>query len=196
MTPHQPRSHRPDDATLDDVIDAAMSGILAKLEAAFDSDAGLADIYSRSSATRPSRTAPTSQAAPRTGGSSRLEDACDQIDQLTAWLAELLKSARQAPFGGSSFLELARDSLVELRAGLASRTMARPEAQRLTAAIDSQLAQADQILRSRHATTLDRLASRAPGASGALTGQAQLLRQMVTRLYEPDGDDLSLQPAR
>jgi hypothetical protein len=168
-----------------------MDGILAKLEAAFDPEAGLADIHAR-------RAAAAALVAPGPGGagSSRLEQACDHIDQLTGWLGDLIESGRQSPFGGYSFLELARDNLVQLRAGLANRTMLRPEAQQLTADAASQLAQTDQILRTRHGTTLDQLASQAHDRHGALTGQVQLLGQMITRLYEPDGDNLSLQPAR
>jgi hypothetical protein len=195
MTPHQP-DNQPGgqfdaDAELDHVIDTAMDGILAKLEAAFDPEAGLADIHAR-------RAAPTSPAVPEPGrsGSTRLEEACDHIDQLTRWLAGLIESGQREPFAGASFLELARDNLVQLRAGLANRTMLRPEAQQLTADAASQLAQTDQILRTRHGTTLDQLASQAHDRHGALTGQVQLLGQMITRLYEPDGDNLSLQPAR
>jgi hypothetical protein len=191
MTPHQPDDQSYDDDELDRVLNAAMDGILAKLEAAFDPEAGLADIRSR-------RAAPAARVAPGPGGpgSSRLEAACDHIDQLTAWLDGLIESSRRTPFRGSGFLELARDNLVQLRAGLANRTMLRPEAQRLTADAASHLAQTDQILRTQHGTTLNQLARQAKGSRGDLTGQVQLLSQMVARLYEPDSDDLSLQPAR
>ena len=47
MTGYQPNRPRHDAAGLDELIDSAMSGILAKLDPAFDPDAGLADIYAR-----------------------------------------------------------------------------------------------------------------------------------------------------
>ena len=200
MTGHQPDRDGHDDAALDNLVDAAMSGILAKLEADFDPDAGLADIYARDGATHtgPRHVFPP-PAEPRreSTGSSRLEEACDQIDLLTAWLGDLIRAGQRAPLGGSSYLELARDSLVQLRAGLGNRTMARPEAQRLTADISNQLGRADQILRSRHATTLDHLASQSPSSSGGdvLTDQVRVLREMVIRLYAPAGPDPSLRPA-
>jgi hypothetical protein len=191
MTPHQP-DHQPyDDAELDRVLNAAMDGILAKLEAAFDPAAGLADIHARRTAA-----AAPAPSGPGGGGRNRLEEACDHIDQLTARIADLIESGRQTPFGGASFLELARDNLVQLRAGLANRTMLRPEAQQRTADAAGQLARTDQILRTRHGTTLDQIASQTPAHSGTITAQVQFLGQMVTRLYEPDGDNLSLQPAR
>jgi hypothetical protein len=190
MTSHQPDQPPAEGAALDNVIDAAMTGILAKLEAAFDPDAGLADIHARRASPAP--------VAPRPDGtgSSRLEQACDQIDLVTARLADVITPWQRAPFGGFSFLELARDNLVQLRAGLANRTMLRPEAQRLTADAASHLAQTDQILRTQHGTTLNQLARQAKGSRGDLTGQVQLLSQIIARLYEPDSDDLSLQPAR
>ena len=182
------------DDELDHILDTAMSGILAKLDYTFDPGAGLADIYARSIRNGPY---PAPPLAGRDGtGSSRLEEACGQIDLLTAWLDDLIRSADQDALGGSSFLELARDNLVQLRAGLASRTTARPEAQQLTSDIQDQLAHADRILRSRHATTLDHLASNNSRREGSLTDQVRVMREMVIRLYEPDGRDLSLMPTR
>jgi hypothetical protein len=174
------------DDELDRVLDTAMNGILAKLEAALDPDTGLADVYARSAQGRPGAAAPGS-------GSSRLEEACGQIDLIAAWLEDLIESGQENPLGGSSFLELARDNLVQLRAGLASRNMARPEARQLTTDIGSQLGQADRIIRSQQATTLDDVASSRTSRTGSLTGQVQAMREVIARLYEPD---LSLAPAR
>jgi len=53
MTGHHPDdASRPDydDAELDELLATAMDGILAKLEAGFDPDTGLADIYARCAA--------------------------------------------------------------------------------------------------------------------------------------------------
>jgi hypothetical protein len=47
MTGHKHEPPGYDAADLDGVIVSAMSGILAKLEAGFDPDAGLADIHAR-----------------------------------------------------------------------------------------------------------------------------------------------------
>jgi hypothetical protein len=202
-----PESGRPgyDGAELDDVIDAAMSGMLAKLEAGFDPAAGLADIYGRCGSPRPARRpgapvrhAPQVRNADSTG-SSRLEEVCDQIDMLSTSLDDLIRSAQQTPFAGSSFLELACDSLRQLRAGLASRTTARSEADRLTGEVQHHLGRADQILRSQHACSLDDIVrdrSRDAALPGyALTGQVQVMREMVTRLYAAAGHGSSLVPA-
>jgi hypothetical protein len=47
MTDHTPETPDYDDAESDEVINSAMNGIRAKLEASFDLEAGLADIYAR-----------------------------------------------------------------------------------------------------------------------------------------------------
>ena len=182
------------DSELDRVLDTAMNGILAKLGAALDHDTGLADVYARSARGRPD---PGQAARGRDSADSRrLEEACDQIDELTAWLEDLIASGQQDPFAGSSFLELARDNLIELRSGLAARTMARPEARQLTADTLGQLDRADQILRAQHTTALDDLAASRTRRAGSLTGQARAVRDLVDRLYQPDPIDLSLTPAR
>ena len=59
MTGHQPKRPSHEAANLDELIDSSMSGILAKLESAFDPDAGLADIYARSG-THPAGASPDS----------------------------------------------------------------------------------------------------------------------------------------
>ena len=182
MTGHLPGNSGYGDAELDGVVSTAMSGILAKLEAAFDLAAGLADIYARRAAS--------------TTGSSRLAAACDQIDLLNDWLANVVRSGQRDPIGGSSYLDLARDNLVQLRAGVASRTMTMHEARQLTRDIHDQLRQADRILRSLHGTTLDQLAGGHPRSGGTLTEQARAVREMVARLYEPGGHDLAFAPAR
>jgi hypothetical protein len=179
---------------LDRVLDSAMNGILAKLNAALDPEAGLADVYARSARRGPG--ADTAVPGRDSTGSSRLEQACDQIDLTAAWLAGLIESGQRDPFAGSSFLELARDSLVQLRAGLAARNLARPEARQLTSDIQHQFVQADRILRTQQATTLDQLASTRTSRTGSLTDQVRAIRDMVARLYEPDGHDLTLAPTR
>jgi hypothetical protein len=46
-----------------------------------------------------------------------LQEVCDQIDMLDAWLVAVIRSAQTAPFGGSAFLEIARPSLMHIRMG-------------------------------------------------------------------------------
>ncbi|HUY45383.1 MAG TPA: hypothetical protein VMV92_06615 [Streptosporangiaceae bacterium] len=60
MNRHQPEGPGYDSAALDALLDSAMSGILAKLEAGFDPAAGLADIRARLGAAGDAGQLPTS----------------------------------------------------------------------------------------------------------------------------------------
>jgi hypothetical protein len=186
-------------------VDSAMSGILGKLDAGFDPAAGLADIYARSGAGQDARPPADVPAAPvlppgTTAGSSRLAEVCDQIDRIGAQLSDVIRSAGEAPFGGCSFLELARDALVQLRTGLSARSLSRPEAERLASQVQGEVSRADQVLRSRHACTLEdiiRARTSQPGwPGGTLAGEMTAMREMILRLYAAEGHHSPLVPAR
>src|ERR1017187_7409255 len=123
------------DAELDALLDRTMGGILAKLESAFDPQAGLADIYARLAAgTSPTRTpvedsglSPAHEAA----GNLSLQAVCDQIDTLDFCLSSAGGSTQEEPFAGAAFLEAARPILRDLRSGLANRVLPRHQAVRL-----------------------------------------------------------------
>jgi hypothetical protein len=200
MTGHESDNY--DAAQLDALLDSAMSGMLAKLEAGFDANGELADIYARAGAYRGDLSDDTAMAAEKvpSAGSSRLAEVCHQIDVLSGRLAEITRSGQEAPFGGSSYLELARDSLMQLRTGLASRSASKNEAERLTGQVQRHLEQADQILRSQHAASLDELAAerthRAAGSQDTLADEIRVVREMVIRLFAGAGQGSSLVPAR
>jgi hypothetical protein len=196
MNRQQPEEANYDSAALDELIDSAMNGILTKLEAGFDPSAGLANIYARCGLTTGPDPAPEIAEA---SFSARLQEVCDQIDMLDAWLAAVIGSARTVPFGGSAFVEMARPSLRQLRMGLANRTLARSEAEHLIDEVQGHLDQADRILRSQHASSLDQAvrerSTGTAGPDGTLGGQIRVLQEMITRLYADIGQDPSLVPA-
>lgn len=192
-----------DDAELDALIDTAMTGILAKLEAAFDVKAGLADVYARAGVTK-SDVEPVPAARPMrphapAEGRSRLQEVCDHIDMLEAYLATAVDAAQSNPFAGMAFLDAARPDLMHLRSGLANRTLPRTEAERLLDAVEHHIGQADQILRVQNATTLeDTLHTRLGGQAdlgATLTAHMRVLRDMVIRLYDDADTTTSLVPA-
>jgi hypothetical protein len=196
MNPQQPDEANYESAALDELIDSAMNGILAKLEAGFDPNAGLANIYARCGVT--TRPAPAPEVA-EPSFSARLQEVCDQIDLLDAWFAAVIDSARTAPFGGSAFVEMARPSLRQLRMGLANRTLARSDAEHLIGEVQGHLDQADHILRSQHASSLDEVmrerSSAVAGSGGTVGGQIRVLQEMITRLFADIGQDPALVPA-
>jgi hypothetical protein len=193
-----------DEAELDELLATAMDGMLAKLEAGFDPEAGLADIRGRLAAADPHREVPAPAIGHRkpgpTAGSQRLQEVCDQIDTLNACLTALSRSTRTAPFAGAAYVEAASPVLMQLRLGLANRALAREHAVRILDHVRQDLDEADRILRIQDASSLDQLIRARLGSSAELGGpiarQVQLLAEMIIRLYEDAGYAASLEPAR
>lgn len=203
---HPENADRPDydDAELDELLATAMDGMLTKLEAGFDPETGLADIRARVAAEDPPRRAPVPVIRHRepgpAAGSQRLQEVCDQIDTLNACLTALSRSARTTPFAGAAYVEAASPVLVQLRLGLATRALAREEAERLLAHVRHNLDETDQILRTWESTSLDEVIRARLGShaefGGPVAGQTRLLAEMIIRLYEDAGYAASLEPAR
>jgi|HubBroStandDraft_1064217.scaffolds.fasta_scaffold01763_13 hypothetical protein len=193
MTRYEPEHPGYDDADLDDLLERAMTGIGAKLDAGFDPAAGLADIYARSHADAPAPS-PAAQAGPSSpvtgpaAGGSRLAEACGQIDVLRAVIAGAARSDRRTPLPGSAYLELAAGLLTELRAGLASRSMDRRRAEELLARVRQHLGRASLLL-SLEGTSLDDLIRKAGAGPGVPVAElADITREMVLRLFSAPGD--------
>lgn len=206
MTGYDPEeAGRPDydDAELDELLATAMDGMLDKLEAEFNPEAGLADIHARLAADPP-RKAPAPVIRHRKPGpiadSQRLQEVCDQIDTLNACLTALSRSARIAPFAGAAYVEAASPVLVQLRLGLANRALAREHAFRSLDHVRRNLDEADRILRTQGASSLDEVIRTRLGShaefGGPVADQTQLLAEMIIRLYEDAGYVASLEPAR
>ena len=207
MTGYDPEgAGRPDyeDAELDELLATAMDGMLDKLEAGFNPEAGLADIRARLAAADPPRKAPAPVIRHRKPGpiadSQRLQEVCDQIDTLNACLTALSRSARTAPFAGAAYVEAASPVLVQLRLGLANRALAREHAFRSLDHVRQSLDEADRILRTQGASSLDEVIRARLGShaefGGPVAEQAQLLAEIIIRLYEDAGYVASLEPAR
>lgn len=119
---------------------------------------------------------------------SPLEEACAQIDVLRAVIAGAAGSGRDAPFAGSSYLELAGGLLTELRTGLASRSMDRHRAEDLITGVREHLDQAGRLL-SRPGSSLDDLVRAAGAGQGVPVAElAETTHQMILRLFPAPGD--------
>jgi hypothetical protein len=203
MTRHDPEHPAYDDAELDDLLGRTMTGIHAKLEAGFDAGAGLADIYARSEADGPAPPRPdvahavaqpaqidaTWPGSGQRAAASPLEEACGQIDVLRAVIAGAVRSGRDTPLAGSSYLELAEDLLTELRAGLASRSMDRRRAEDLLSRVRQHLDQAGRLLAAQQGPSLDDLIRAAGAWPGVPVAElADITHQMVRRLFSAPGD--------
>jgi hypothetical protein len=204
MTDQHPEEPRYDSEALDELIDSAMGGILARLEAKYDHDAGLADVYARAAALRqsagqgnPAETG-TALQQPAKNASARLQEICGHIDMIDSWLAAIVRAAQATPFGGAAFLDLARPTLMQLRLGLANRTLGKADAERLTSAFQHHLGEADRIVRSQHGAALDEIvreyATPPARSGGALSADIRTLEEMIKRLFADVGHDLTLVP--
>ena len=193
-----------DDAELDELLATGMDMMLAKLEARFPPEEGLADIYARLAAIGPPPPASTRVIRHREPAPSidnqRLQEVCDQIDTLDACLAAVIRTAQNAPFAGGAFVEAARPVLMQLRLGLANRVLAREEAERILGFVRHNLDETDRILRTQQTSSLDQVIHARLGShaefGGPVTEQTRLLAEMITRLYEDAGYVASLEPAR
>lgn len=208
MTGHDPEdAGRPDydDAELDELLATAVDGMLAKLEAGFDRQAGLADVYARLEGTgQPQPAPPAPVTRNREPGpladNQRLQEVCDQIDTLDACLSALIRAARNAPLAGGAFIEAARPVLMQLRLGLAGRTLPREQAERILDLVWHHLEQADRILRDQQASSLDQAIRGKLGShaefGGPVARQVQRLAEMIARLYDDADYTASLVPSR
>lgn len=133
-------------------------------------------------------------------GNQRLQEVCDQIDTLDACLDALIRAARSAPLAGGAFVEAARPVLMQLRLGLAGRTLPREQAERILDLVRHNLEQADRILRDQQASSLDQAIRGKLGSQaefgGPVAGQLRLLGEMIARLYDDAGYAASLVPSR
>lgn len=107
---------------------------------------------------------------------------------------------RSAPLAGGAFVEAARPVLLQLRLGLAGRTLPREQADRILDLVRHHLEQADRILRDQQASSLDQAIRGKLGShaefGGPVSGQLHLLGEMIARLYDDAGYAASLVPSR
>ena len=86
---------------------------------------------------------------------------------------------------------MSRPTLLQLRMGLANRSLSKNDAERLVDSVQSSLDQADHILRTQCASTLEQVVHTLTGEpaefGGTLAEQIHTLREMVARLYADTG---------
>lgn len=186
------------DTELNRLIKEARAAELARMDAAFDFDAGLADIYARAGLTQPSdhnaeQPAPTPQDDPK----SAVRAVCDHIEMIDALLAAVTK-ADSGPLLPTSYLKMARQFLLQLRTGLSARRLSAVEAFGLVNSIEHDFREADKTLRRQHGLSLQQALHDRIGElreiSTDMTAQTQVLRQNVMRLFDAADDPAPLTP--
>jgi hypothetical protein len=194
-------SNHDDFDDLDRLIGSTRASVIAKLDAATDFDAVFADIYARAGR---SGSAPGSNTRPA-GRSATSDDAggvdavCDHIDMLTEVLEAATAHEVRSPVVATLHLSTARRVLLRLRSGLVGRRLARNDAVRLIGNVEHNLREADAVLRTEFGSSLE---EELRGRIGELrelgddiSGQLQMLRHKVTRLFDDANDRASLTPA-
>jgi hypothetical protein len=143
-----------DDRELDEILRVTRARFVARTDADFDFDAGLADVYERaglSFARVPAR--------PRGGGPDPLLAAvalaCANIEEFVVVLSSGLLSAGPLPDLVGSHVQRAADVLLGLRHHLAAGTLSAGSAEAAINSVRDALGQADLILRVEVGSSLD-----------------------------------------
>jgi len=191
---------RDDFDDLDERVMQAQAGIIAKLDAATDWDAVIADIYRQAAknGTPEAAAAPPGRAGLRKAQTA-LDEICDHIDMLTTLLTAVSgPGEKDSPLFGSIYLGAASRSLQRLRTGLAKHRTGKAEALRLAGNAEHNLREADAALQSERGLTLDDAMHERIGdlmdIGTDITGQVQILRRKVAWLFDNAPDAAVLTP--
>ncbi|MEV4753423.1 hypothetical protein AB0K21_44370 [Streptosporangium sp. NPDC049248] len=178
---------------------------IAELNAGWDFDAGLADVYARAGGTPPpSTTAALSDPVGlelddqhNTAELDAVEDVCAHIEMIDALLAAVSKIG-EGPVLHSSYLRMARQYLMQLRLGLAGRRLTAPQAFGLISTVNHDLREADRALRLHHGLSLEQALHERIGElreiNTDLSHQMEILDDKVMRLFNEADEPASLTP--
>ncbi|MFD0684591.1 hypothetical protein [Actinomadura fibrosa] len=193
------------DAELDAILESGMAGILAKLQARLEPQAALADLQNRvrGQVPPPNQSDQQASSAADEADTSRatsqaLQAVCDRIDAFDFYLRTVLRSPDDF-FAGAAFIANARPALLQLRSGLANRSLTKSQAQRILDEIQQNLDQADRVMRQQGSDLDAALRDRARGqtaSNGTASAQMHSLHTHVMRLFEGSGHHAALQPSR
>jgi hypothetical protein len=184
------------DTDLDQWIKRGLDAEIARMDAAFDFEAGLADVYARAGLTRPEAADPRSHAATElsndvpqdTMGQGAVQAVVDHIEMLDALLGAVTKADQDtSPLTGVLYLKMARQLLLQLRVGLNGRRLTQTRATQLVDTIEHDLIETDKILRAQQGLSLQDAVHARIGelrdVGGDLIFQVQRLRDKVLRLF-------------
>lgn len=202
MTPFWHRNRHDDgDTDLDQWIKRGLDAELAQMDAVFDLEAGLADVYARAGLPKPEATGPRSRVATDPGtdvtsgtvGQGAVQAVVDHIEMLDALLGAVTTSNQDtSPRLGVSYLTMARQFLLQLRVGLTGRRLTQARAIQLVDTIEHDLRETDKILRAQQGLSLQDAVHARIGelrdVGGDLISQVQRLREKVLRLFT-DADE-------
>jgi hypothetical protein len=184
------------DIHLDQWIRGALDAELVQMDADFDFEVGLADVYARAGLARPraadspSREATDfrSDVAGSSDGQSAVRVVVEHIEMLDALLGAVTGSEEEfSPQLGVLYLKMVRQFLWQLRVGVTGRRLSRARAIQLVATIEHDLSEADRILRAQQGLSLQEAVRIRIGelrdVGGDLNLQVRRLREKVLSLF-------------
>jgi hypothetical protein len=193
-------TRRDDFDELDQLIVQTRASVITKLDAATDFNAVLADIYAKAAKDGTPEAAAASpwRSRPREP-QTELDDVCDHIDMLIVLLKAVSgPGVKDSPLIGAIYLSSAWRSLQRLRNGLARHRIGKSEALRLIRNVEHNLREADTVLRSEQGLSLDDALRDQIGdlmeLGSDITGQVQILRAKVARLFDNAAETAALTP--
>jgi hypothetical protein len=203
------RDRRNDAGTdLDQWIRGALDAELGQMDADFDFEAGLADVYARAGLTRPrAAESPIQEAtdshcdvAGGIGGQSAVRVVVEHIAMLDALLGAVTSSEEEiSPQLGVMYLKMARQFLLQLRMGVTGRRLTRARAIQLVDTIEHDLCETDKILRAQQGLSLHDAVRARIGelrdVGGDLNLQVRRLREKVLSLFADVEDSAPRSPS-
>jgi hypothetical protein len=181
---------------LDQWIRGALDAELGQMDAGFDFETGLADVYARAGLAGPSpagspileATDSPSDVAGGIGGQGAVGVVVEHIAMLDALLGAVTSSEEEvSPLLGVLYLKMARQFLWQLRMGLTGRRLTRARAIELVETIEHDLGETDKILRAQQGLSLRDAVRLRIGelrdVGGDLNLQVRRLREKVLALF-------------
>jgi hypothetical protein len=182
------------DSNFDQWIQGALDAEVAQMDAVFDFEAGLTEVYARAGLVRPRAAESPFQGAAEssgdvtggTGGAVRA--VVEHIEMLDALLGAVTSSEEEiSPQLGVLYLKMARQFLLQLRMGLTGRRLTRVRAIQLVDTIEHDLGETDKILRAQQGLSLHDAVRTRIGelrdVGGDVNQQVQRLREKVLSLF-------------
>jgi hypothetical protein len=195
------------DTHFDEWIRGALDAELVQMDADFDFEAGLVDVYARAGLARPEAAdLPIQEAtdshgdvAGGSGGQGAVGAVVEHIAMLDALLGAVTSFEEESsPQLGVLYLTMARQFLWQLRMGLTRRRLSRARAIQLVETVEHDLSETDKILRAQQGLSLHDAVRIHIGelrdVGGDLNQQVQRLREQVLSLFADIDDSAPRSP--
>ena len=179
------------DINFDQWIQGALDAEVVQMDAAFDFEAGLTEVYARAGLARPRAVESPFQGAAESSGNvtgGTVRAVVEHIEMLDALLGAVTSSEEEiSPQLGVMYLKMARQFLLQLRMGLTGRRLTRVRAIQLVDTIEHDLGETDKILRAQQGLSLHDAVRTRIGelrdVGGDVNQQVQRLREKVLSLF-------------